>query len=374
MSSLSFLRVGVLGGGQLALMMYEASLRLNISLRILAASPEDAVCRVVPDCVIGSPFDRQTVLDFAQGCDVITLDHEQVDADILREVQQMGVAVHPDPKTVRISVDKAAQRTAFANAGLPQSEFVIARDFEQLQLAAEKFGYPFVLKPARGGYDGRGVFIIQSEADLAAWKSFDEVVLEPLLDLTAEAAVQVARRPTGEKVVYPVVHTEQVDGMCRTVDLPSGLAPAIEKKIEDIALSIADLLDITGIFAVEFFICGNDVFINEIATRPHNSGHHTIDTCVTSQFENHLRAVLDLPLGSPAAKVNAAVMANLVGTEDGSVGLRDALPADVAVHLYGKTPRPGRKLGHVTAIGQTVNEAMEKVERAVVSLPNKESS
>jgi len=162
--------------------------------------------------------------------------------------------------------------------------------------------------------------------------------------------------------------------MCRTVDYPSGLSSAIEAKITSVASAIADLLDITGIFAVEFFISGDEVFINEIATRPHNSGHHTIDTCVTSQFENHLRAVLDMPLGSPDAKVAGAVMANLVGMDDGSLGLREQLPADVAVHLYGKTPRPGRKLGHVTAIGQNVEDAMEKVERAVLSLPKREST
>jgi len=355
-------------------MMYESSLRLNISLRILAASPEDAVCRVVPDCQIGSPFDRQAVIDFAQGCDVITLDHEQVDADILEEVQRMGIAVRPDPTTIRISVDKAAQRTAFAAAGLPQTAFLLAKTREELLAAAEQFGFPFVLKPARGGYDGRGVFIIKSAADLEPWNEFDELVLEPFVDLTAEAAVQVARRPSGEKVVYPIVRTEQVDGMCRTVDYPSGLSSAIEAKITSVASAIADLLDITGIFAVEFFISGDEVFINEIATRPHNSGHHTIDTCVTSQFENHLRAVLDMPLGSPDAKVAGAVMANLVGMDDGSLGLREQLPADVAVHLYGKTPRPGRKLGHVTAIGQNVEDAMEKVERAVLSLPKREST
>ncbi len=355
-------------------MMYESSLRLNISLRILAASSEDAVCRVVPDCQIGSPFDRQTVIDFAQGCDVITLDHEQVDADILEEVQRMGIAVRPDPTTIRISVDKAAQRTAFAAAGLPQTAFLLAKTREELLAAAEHFGFPFVLKPARGGYDGRGVFIIESVNDLEVWNEFDELVLEPFVDLTAEAAVQVARRPSGEKVVYPIVRTEQVDGMCRTVDYPSGLSAAIEAKITSVASAIADLLDITGIFAVEFFISGDEVFINEIATRPHNSGHHTIDTCVTSQFENHLRAVLDMPLGSPDAKVAGAVMANLVGMDDGSLGLREQLPTDVAVHLYGKTPRPGRKLGHVTAIGQNVEDAMEKVERAVLSLPKREST
>ena len=368
--------VGIVGGGQLARMLAEAATPLGVHVRVLAARADEGAPEVVPDLVLGSPDDPDALEAFAAGVDVVTFDHENVDHDALEAIEASGVPVRPGVGTLRFS-DKAHQRRRFEAAGLPVPPFEVvdptvgaAAATEAAMAFAEQHGDPadgrrIVLKASRGGYDGRGVWMLGAEelpGFLAGYEGAP-LVLEPKLSLRGEVAVLVARRPSGQVAVWPVVETVQVDGMCDEVYLPAPIDPRVAASAAEVGEAIAVTTGAVGVFAVELFVVdgpdGPRVLVNEIAPRVHNSGHLTIEGCATSQFEQHLRAVLDWPLGPTHPTAPVAVMANVVGGPSGDP--RDRQAAALAavphahLHLYGKTSRPARKIGHVTVLGDDLD-------------------
>lgn len=369
--------VGFVGGGQLARMSAPAAEALGIELRVLAQASDDSAAQVIPHVTIGAHDDLAALLSFAQGCDVITFDHEHVPPAYLEAIAATGVAVRPGPAALVHAQDKALMRSALESAGLPVPRWRIVADVEELVTFADEIGWPVILKTSRGGYDGRGVWVIDSAeqaGDVMSTRLGHGAVwlAEQMVDFDFEIAAQVARSPHGQAVAYPVVRTVQADGMCSEVVAPApGLSDALAVEAQEIALRIADLLGVTGMLAVEMFVTPAGLFINELAMRPHNSGHWTIEGAITSQFENHLRAVLDLPLGSPSLQAPYAVMVNVIGADVEDLppvhtALRHVLARDPAarVHLYGKEQRPRRKLGHVTVVGDDVQVLLERAHHA----------
>jgi phosphoribosylaminoimidazole carboxylase PurK protein len=358
-------------------MMAQAAIPLGITVRLLATAPDDSAAQVCPSVIIGSPDSPKGLDALAATSDVITFDHELVDVPQLQRLEAAGYELHPSSATVAIAQDKLQQREAFSAAGLPGPAWEPVPDLDALLCFAERHGWPVVAKAARGGYDGRGVWVLDGEGAAQELVERAQAAGVPLLaeswvPIEREIAALVARSASGEMVVYPVVETVQRDGICHEVLAPAPISPSLTEESRRLALAVAEVVGVTGILAVEMFASGGSVLINEIATRPHNSGHFSIEGSVTSQFENHLRAVLDWPLGRTDLTAPAVVMANvLAGPETGS--LTDALPAalsipGVHVHLYGKAPRPGRKVGHVTALGDDMGDARERANRAAAIL------
>jgi 5-(carboxyamino)imidazole ribonucleotide synthase len=351
--------VGVVGGGQLARMMQQAAISLDLDLRLLAASADDAAAQVVPGTSVGDERGLADLQTFAASVDVLTFDHEHVPQQHLQALEQAGVSVLPGSRALRHAQDKAVMRTDLQAAGLPVPAFTVLTDPAGLDAAAAQVGgWPVVLKTARGGYDGRGVWVVEGpSADHEAFRAGVPVVVEQLVAFRRELAALVARSPSGQGVAYPVVESVQRDGICVEVQAPApDLDPTVSAAAQRLALQVAESLDVVGVLAVELFETDDgELLVNELAMRPHNTGHWTIDGAVTSQFENHLRAVLDLPLGSPRALAPVAVMVNVLGGHlpDVHRALRHVLARDpgLRVHLYGKQVRPGRKIGHVTVLG-----------------------
>ncbi|MDQ2682657.1 MAG: 5-(carboxyamino)imidazole ribonucleotide synthase [Chloroflexota bacterium] len=371
--------VGIIGAGQLARMMIEAATPLDLDIRLLAASPMDGAARIWPHVTIGSPDDVETVASFSRTCDVVTFDHELVPEPVLSRLEREGVRMAPSADTLRVAQNKERQRTLFAGAGLPQPRHAICRSIDEVISAAADIGYPVVVKAAQGGYDGRGVWPCPDETTLrdVASECFARGILpivEEQVRIDRELAVLVARTPGGRQAVYPVVETVQIDGICRQIDLTRAHYRTQRMAAGEIATRVADLIDLTGIMALELFESDGEMLINEIATRPHNSGHYTIEAVATSQFEQHLRAILDLPLGSTKLLAKAACTVNILGPSDGSDPRNRLLHAlamtEVFVHLYGKEARPGRKLGHVTTIGPEIRKCADRAWKAVELLTN----
>ncbi|MFI0433245.1 MAG: 5-(carboxyamino)imidazole ribonucleotide synthase [Candidatus Nanopelagicales bacterium] len=367
--------VGIVGGGQLARMTAPAAEALDIHLRVLAASPDDPAAQVIPDTVIGPHDDLESLLRFAQGCDVVTFDHEHVPPDHLLELVERGIAVRPSPAALVHAQDKIVMREALSYAGLPCPRWAVVADAEDVEVFADSGSWPVVLKVSRGGYDGKGVWVVESKAEAA--EVIADTVLAPesrwlveeKVDFVRELSAQVARSPHGQAVAYPVVQSLQVDGICKEVVAPApGLSAERAAQAQRVALDVAATLGVEGMLAVELFDTGDSVLVNELAMRPHNTGHWTIEGADTSQFENHLRAVLDLPLGSPAALLPCAVMVNILGGEHEDLhrAYLHVMARDpgVKVHLYGKHVRPGRKVGHVTALGANPQVLLDRTRHA----------
>lgn len=356
-------RVGVVGGGQLARMMIPAAVALGIELRVLAET-EDASARLAATAV-GDYRDLDTVLAFARDVDVVTFDHEHVPQPVLRALVAAGVRVHPGPDALAHAQDKLVMRARLTSLGLPQPEWAAVTNPAELAEFVAAHGGEAVLKTPRGGYDGHGVRLVRAGDDAGDWfAQFDALLVEERVTFTRELAQLVARRPSGEVAAWPLVETVQRGGVCHEVFAPApGAGEAEAAAAADIATRLATALGVTGVLAVEMFETpGGDVLVNELAMRPHNSGHWTIDGAVTSQFEQHLRAVLDLPLGATASHAAASVMVNILGgpahgtITDRFAGAMAAHPA-AKIHTYGKTARPGRKVGHVTACADTIEAA-----------------
>lgn len=366
--------VGIIGAGQLARMLIEAATPLDIDIALLAASPADGAARIWPNVTFGSPDDGDTVAAFAEQCDVLTFDHELVPESVLQRLEVGPTVLAPTAETMRIAQNKQRQRELFAAAGLPQPLHRICATPSDALAAALEIGFPVIIKAAQGGYDGRGVWKIDDTSaldQLASDLTNDGIVMvvEQCVPLERELAILVARNQRGETALYPLVETVQIGGICRQVHLTRAHYRARSTPAADIAVTIAELVGLTGILAVELFEADGQLLINEIATRPHNSGHYSIEAIATSQFEQHLRAILGLPLGSTRLRAKAAVTVNVLGGADG-VDPRDRLHAalamtGVSVHLYGKEPRPGRKLGHVTTIGHSVERCADRAWKAV---------
>ena len=364
--------VAVVGGGQLARMTQQAAIGLGVPLRLLAEGPGVSAAQVVADTVVGDYRDLDTLRRVADGCAVMTFDHEHVPTEHLHTLQAEGVACRPGPEALVHAQDKGVMRARLDKLDVPSPQHRLVSDAAGLEdFAAEVGGWPVVLKATRGGYDGKGVWVVSS-ADEAApvLGSGVELLGEEHVDFRRELAVMVARSPSGQCAVYPTVESVQVDGICTEVIAPApGLSDDLAAQAQDIALRVVGDLGVVGVMAVELFETRDGrVLVNELAMRPHNSGHWSIDGAVTSQFDNHLRAVLDLPLGSPAARARWTVMVNILGGDVGELydGYPHVFARDPAlrVHLYGKQVRPGRKVGHVTAYGDDREDGRERARHA----------
>ena len=365
--------VGIVGAGQLARMAQQAAIPLGIDLRVLADSPEDSAAQVIPDAIVGDYRSLDDLRRLAKACDVLTFDHELPSPDHLETLAAEGFVLRPSPQAKVFAQDKTHQRTTLAGKGLPVPAFAEVRDTGDVERFADAHGWPVVLKAPRGGYDGRGVFFVADSAQAAAALNTGAPLLaEAKVALVRELAVLVARRPSGESVVWPLIETVQVDGILRELVVPAPVDPERAASARDLGMRIAEAIDLTGVMAVELFDTGDELLINELACRPHNSGHWTIEGSATSQFANHLRAVLDWPLGDTRALAPAVVTVNVLGRADGfdpADGLAAALSQPgVGVHLYGKSARPGRKLGHVTAMGEDVDEVRSRARAAAAAL------
>lgn len=364
--------VAVIGGGQLARMLAEPAAALGIPLRLLAEAPGVSAAQVIADHEVGDYTDLTTLRLVTDGCAVVTFDHEHVPTEHLHALESDGIAVRPGPEALVHAQDKGVMREALARIGVPCPRNVIVENAEQVGA----FGFPCVLKTTRGGYDGKGVWFVRSEADTAeafaqAASTGVRILAEELVDFRRELSALVARSPSGQVAAWPVVASEQRDGICREVIAPApDLDPALAVQAEQIAMTVAAELGVVGVLAVELFETSDGrVLVNELAMRPHNTGHWTQDGSVTSQFENHLRAVLDLPLGAPDARAPWTVMVNIFGGEDTGAlydGYPHALARDprIRVHLYGKGMRPGRKVGHVNAYGDDLEDCLERARHA----------
>jgi len=382
-------RVGMVGGGQLARMTHQAGIALGQTLRVLSVSADDCAALVTPDVVIGDHTDLDALRRFAQGCDVITFDHEHVPGEHIRALAADGYAVYPGADALQFAQDKALMRARLAELGLPVPAFTVVAAGDVAPVVADfgaEHGWPVVVKTARGGYDGRGVWVLDAPDSPAALDlpTSGQLVVETFVPLQRELAAVVARSPFGQAAAWPVVQTVQQDGICVEVIAPApGLDDDAATAATRLALRIAAELGVVGILAVELFqvapgpLAPDGLMINELAMRPHNSGHWTMDGSVTSQFEQHLRAVLDYPLGRTDPVAPFTVMGNVLGGAGGSntgadpvMGMDERVHhlaarfADVKVHLYGKAFRPGRKLGHVNVIGSDLGELRRRARLA----------
>ncbi|GGK05232.1 N5-carboxyaminoimidazole ribonucleotide synthase [Pilimelia anulata] len=364
--------VGMVGGGQLARMTHQAAIALGQSLRVLAASPDDGAALVAADVVLGEHTDLDALRAFAEGCDVVTFDHEHVPGAHIRALAAAGVTVHPPADALRYAQDKRAMRERLAALGAPAPRWAPVADAADIARFAADTGWPVVAKATRGGYDGKGVWVL-ADADAAAAlvATGTPLIVEERVALRRELAVMVARSPHGQVAAYPVVETVQRDGICVEVIAPApGLAEERALAAQRLAIDVAHALGVVGVLAVELFETDAGLLVNELAMRPHNSGHWSIEGARTSQFEQHLRAVLDYPMGDTALTAPVVVMANVLGGPDGGPSIDERLhhlfAADpgARVHLYGKRVRPGRKIGHVTVLGDDLDTVRARAARA----------
>ena len=364
--------VAVIGGGQLARMMAEPAAALGIPLRLLAEAPGVSAAQVVPDHVVGDYTDLPTLERVVDGCAVVTFDHEHVPTDHLHALEAT-LAVRPGPEALVHAQDKGVMRQRLGELGVPCPRNAVVATVDDVVA----FGLPCVLKTTRGGYDGKGVWFVDSADDCAA--AFEvargsgvQILAEERVAFRRELSALVARSPSGQVAAWPVVASTQRDGICHEVIAP---APDLDEELavqaQQVAMRLAGELGVTGVLAVELFeTTDGRILVNELAMRPHNTGHWTQDGSVTSQFENHLRAVLDLPLGSPAPRETWTVMVNILGGPSHTGRLYDGYPHAMArdprlkVHLYGKELRPGRKVGHVNAYGEDLDDCLERARHA----------
>jgi 5-(carboxyamino)imidazole ribonucleotide synthase len=362
-------QVGVIGGGQLAWMMAAGAKALNIELFVQTPRADDPACAIAQRTFLGEVADAQITADMAQHCDVITFENEFIDLPALRELEKAGVTFYPQLDCLAPLLDKYEQRQYCSAINLPSPPFATLHskaDLSSLQEKVKAVGLPLALKTCRHGYDGQGTFILNSLEEVSdTWQrlGYQPVLLEAFVAFEKELAVMIARAQSGEVALYPVVETQQVDQICRRVIVPARVAQNVTDEVRAIATHLVNSLGVVGILGIELFLTpSGEVLINEIAPRTHNSGHYTLDACETSQFEQQLRAVCGLPLGSTALKRPGAIMINLLGTESATDDYADRRSAlsqlpDTIVYWYEKRQsRRGRKMGHATVLTDTPND------------------
>jgi 5-(carboxyamino)imidazole ribonucleotide synthase len=366
--------LAVIGGGQLARMMAQPAIALGLPLRLLAEGEGVSAAQVIPDQVVGDYKDLDTLRAVTAGCAAVTFDHEHVPTEHLHALEADGIAVRPGPDALVYAQDKGLMRDRLGELGVPCPRNAIVTSVAEV----EAFGLPCVLKTTRGGYDGKGVWVVRTAQDAVepfavAERAGVRILAEELVDFRRELSAIVARSPSGQAAAYPVVQTTQLGGICHEVIAPApDLPETLAGQAQQLALTVAGALGVTGVLAVELFETNDGrILVNELAMRPHNTGHWTQDGAVTSQFENHLRAVMDLPLGSPAPRARWSGMVNILGGSNPDVGrLYDGYPHALArdphlrVHLYGKELRPGRKVGHVNTYGDDLDDCLERARHA----------
>ncbi|MEU2248182.1 5-(carboxyamino)imidazole ribonucleotide synthase [Streptomyces sp. NPDC019224] len=369
---MTFPVVGMVGGGQLARMTHEAGIPLGIKFKLLSDTAQDSAAQVAGEVVVGDYRDLETLRAFARGCDVITFDHEHVPTEHLRALEADGIPVRPGPDALVHAQDKGVMRAKLTEIGAPCPRHrLVKAPADAAAFAEETGGFPVILKTVRGGYDGKGVWVVRSEADAAEpFRAGVPVLAEEKVDFVRELAANIVRSPHGQAVAYPVVESVQVDGVCDTVIAP---APELDESLageaQQLALRIASELGVVGHLAVELFETRDGrILVNELAMRPHNSGHWTQDGAITSQFANHVRAVLDLPLGDPRPRAPWTVMCNVLGGDypDMYQGYLHCMARDpqLKIHMYGKDVKPGRKIGHVNTYGDDLADVRERARHA----------
>ena len=360
--SKAFPTVGVIGAGQLARMSIAPATALGVDLLLLAADSKDSGAQVT-NHVVGDYTDLETVRNFSKRCDLITFEHELIPLSIIKTLEAEGVVVRPSSEAFIYSQDKAAMRQKLR--AFPAPNFQVVTDADSIK------DFPVIAKAISGGYDGRGVWKIKTQTELAELlKNVGKLLIEELIDFDYEIAVMVARSPHGQATTWAPTQTIQKDGICvMTISPAPLLSVALSERAQRLALDIASEVGVVGVMAVEMFVKDEKLFVNELAMRPHNSGHWTIEGSHTSQFEQHLRAVLDLPLGDPAMTAPVAVMGNVLGGEKVDMyrpylHLMARTPG-LKFHHYKKDVRPGRKIGHVTLIGEDLVELTHEVQHAL---------
>ena len=370
----------MIGGGQLARMTHQAAIALGQCLRVLAANPDDPAAQVSADVVIGSHEDLAALRTAAAGATAVTFDHEGVPLELLRALEAEGVVVRPPSTALHFAQDKLAMRTRLSELGLPIPDFADLSGADartELIRFGEAHDWRIVLKTIRGGYDGRGVWLLDDRDSALA--VFDEhhakttLIAEQKVAMRRELSAMIGRSPFGQGVAWPVVQTVQRNGQCAVVIAPApDLDSEVAEAAQQMSLRLADELGVVGVMAMELFETDDGrLLVNELAMRPHNSGHWTMDGAVTGQFEQHIRAVLDYPLGDPTPRAPVTVMANILGAEQAPQMSMDerlhhlmARMPEAKVHLYGKGERPDRKIGHVNIVGAENDSSPDVRERA----------
>jgi len=361
-------RIGIVGGGQLAKMTALPAMELGCEVVILEKTKNTPASCLAAEIFYGDWDDPTNLLKLAEKVDVVSLENEFVDANSLKKLETAGHALYPSSDTIAMVQDKLIQKQALSNVDIPVTPFAAVSSREEIEQQAEELGWPMVLKARRNGYDGKGNATLKSAADINdAWNKLDgdnrELYVEGFCKFTGELAVMVTRRADGEMVNYPVVESVQKDHICHIVRAPARIDEELANKAVEMARKAVTTIDGVGSIGVEMFLTEDkQIILNEMAPRVHNSGHYTIEACECSQFENHVRAILGMPLGSTKMVSPAAVMINMLGEEQGTgypVGIDEALKISGAhIHVYGKsTTNIGRKMGHITALGDTIEDA-----------------
>ena len=367
-------RIGIIGGGQLGMMMAQSAKSMGFYVTILDPTPQSPAGQVVDQQIIADFNDEKAIIEVAKQSDFLTFEIENTNGKFLDELgKKVSCIINPSGKSWRLFQDKLEQKKLFEKGKIPQPNFIPVENFSDLEKAVKKFGFPFILKARFNAYDGRGNALVKEKSDLEkAWKKLNrnQLYAEEYVDFDKELAIMVARSFKGEIALYPVVETVQKNNICHYVLAPAQISPEIKKKTIDLAIKTTRMLEGAGVFGIEMFLSKKgQVLINEIAPRVHNSGHYTIEACITSQFEQHIRAVTGLPLGKTDMIVPASVMVNILGDRLGRAnvsGMDKALAIpNVSVHIYNKKDtKPERKMGHITVVDKNINSAYRKAKLA----------
>jgi 5-(carboxyamino)imidazole ribonucleotide synthase len=369
----SLYRLGIVGSGQIARMTHQSAVKLGITPRLFAERFDDSAAQAAPGAVFNHP---DALAGFAADCEVLTLEHERIDIGLLQALEENGTLLRPGIKTIRAAFDKIYQRRVLRNRGFQVPAFAEVRGPDDVLDFAEAHGFPVVLKTVRAAPPGEfGVWVVENRSEamrVLAERSNLELMAEEYQAIVKEMVVLVVRRPGGNTRCYPITEISNQDGSIKEIRAPADIGQRLAAEARQVAIDLANELETVGVLAVELFLTTEGLVVNELAARPHNAGHLTIESCPTSQFENHVRAILDLPLGPTWSTAPAAVTINVIGTIDGfdpAQNLPEALAVEGAqIHLYGKLPRPGRKLGHVTVIGDDMQQTRDLARRAEAAL------